>query len=89
MDPHRENEEKERKDTRNEHDIPVSLLQTRLIKPLKVNDLLLELPARLKGQIFFRRHAAPRFADTRECRGFDELAQEVAARLASRAEDER
>jgi hypothetical protein len=43
----------------------------------------------MRGQIFFGRRATPRLTDTREGRGFDELAQEVSARLASGAEDNR
>lgn len=75
-------------DARDEHDIPVSLLQPRLVQLLKVDDLLLDFPFRLGGQILRGRHATPCFADTRERRGRDELAQEVAARLACGAEDE-
>jgi len=76
---------------RDEHDIPLSLLESSLVEPLKVHDLLLELLlAHLSGHIQLRRggHASSRFADARERRGRDELAQEVAARRASRAEDE-
>jgi hypothetical protein len=81
----------QRANARDEHDIPLSLLESSLVEPLKVHDLLLELlPAHLSGhiQLCHGRHASSRFADARERRGRDELAQEVAARRASRTEDE-
>jgi hypothetical protein len=34
---------------RDEHDIPLSLLQPRLLQSLKVDDLLLDFPARFGG----------------------------------------
>ena len=77
-----------RLDARNEHNIPLPLFQPRLVQSLKVDDLLLQFPAGLGRQVLRRRHPPPRFANTGECRGRDELAQEVTARLASGAEDE-
>ena len=74
---------------RDEHDIPLSVLQPCILQSLKVNDLLLDFIARLGGQLLCGRHTPPRFADTGKCWGCDELAQEVAARLASGAEDKR
>jgi hypothetical protein len=79
----------ERTDVRDEHDIPLSISQPRLIKPLKIDDLLLEPLASLEGgQVLRGRHASSHFANAREGRACDELAQEVAAGLASGAEDE-
>ena len=80
--------EGDRLDARNEHDIPLPLFQPRLVQSLKVNDLLLQFPAGLGGQVLCGRHPPPRFANTGERRRSDELAQEVTARLASCAEDE-
>jgi hypothetical protein len=74
---------------RNEHDIPLSLLQPRLLQSLKVDDLLLDFPVRVCGQVPCGCHAPPRLAHTGECWACDELAQEAAARLASCTEDER
>jgi hypothetical protein len=89
--PHRlETDEMEnRTDIRDKHDIPLSLVQPRLIEPLKIDDLLLEPLVSLEGgQVLRGRHASSHFANARERRARDELAQEVAARLASGAEDE-
>ena len=52
---------------------------------LEVDDPLLEFPSRLLRQLFRGRHAPPRFADARERRRRDELAQEVLTRLAGGA----
>ena len=66
----------------------LSLLQPSLLQSLKVDDLLLHFPAGFSKQVLCGRHTAPHFADTGKCWGFDELAQKVAARLASCAENE-
>lgn len=76
------------KHSRNEHDIPIPLLQLSLVQPFKVDGLLLELVERRGREVAMGCDRASVFTDSREPGRLKDFSQDVFSCRTRRTENE-